>query len=84
VSGSITLADVAALTDTLVVACTRCERAGRYSLHTLIKRHGRRCGVPKLLVKLSADCPKKSSTTASDPCGAYCPDLPRLFMEGTG
>jgi hypothetical protein len=82
--GSITLGDVAARTDTLVVACTRCERAGRYSLHTLIKRYNRRLGVPTLLAKLSADCPKKQSTWAYDLCGAYCPDLPRLFMEGTG
>jgi hypothetical protein len=81
-SGSITLGNVAARTDTLLVACTRCERAGRYSLHMLIKRYNRRLGVPALLVKLSADCPKKHSITASDPCGAYCPDLPRLFIYG--
>ena len=39
-TGAITLADVAARTDALVVACTRCDRAGRYSLDTLIINHG--------------------------------------------
>jgi hypothetical protein len=32
----------------LVVACTRCEREGRYSLDSLIAIRGRRCGVPEL------------------------------------
>jgi hypothetical protein len=80
-SGSITLADVAARTDTLVVACTQCDRAGRYSLHTLIKRYNRRLGVPELLAKLSADCPKRQSVSAYDLCGIHCPGLSTLFLN---
>jgi hypothetical protein len=38
--GSLTLADVAARTETLAVACSRCDRAGRYRLDRLIERHG--------------------------------------------
>ena len=51
---ALTLADVAAKTDVLVVACSRCDRAGRYRLDTLIKRYNRRLGMPTLLAKLSA------------------------------
>jgi hypothetical protein len=29
-AGSLTLLDVAGKTDTLVIACSRCDRAGRY------------------------------------------------------
>jgi hypothetical protein len=37
---AITLGDVAEHTTVLAVACSRCERAGRYDLDTLIARHG--------------------------------------------
>lgn len=82
-TGSISLADVAARTDTLVVACTRCDRAGRYSVHTLIERYNRRLGVPRLLDMLSADCPKRKSLSAYDLCGIHCPELSTLFLSGT-
>jgi hypothetical protein len=83
-SGAITLAAVAAKTDTLVVACSRCERAGRYSLHTLIINHGRRFGIPSLLAKLAGDCPKRKSVRAYDLCGIHCPDLSALFLVKSG
>jgi hypothetical protein len=79
-TGALTLADVAARTPTLVVACTRCDRAGRYSLDTLIKRYNRRLGVPELLAKLSADCPQRLSVSASDLCGIHCPEMSKLFL----
>ena len=80
-TGSITLADVAARTDALVVACTRCDRAGRYSVGTLIRRHGRRFGIPSVLTKLSADCAKRESLSAYDLCGIHAPELSELFLE---
>jgi hypothetical protein len=48
-SGSITLADVAAKTPTLAVACTRCERTGHYPVKPLISRHGKSFSIPELL-----------------------------------
>lgn len=80
-SGSILLSDVAARTAVLVVACDRCDRAGRYPLETLIERHGARYSVPHLLRHLSANCPKRQSVSKShyDLCGIHCPDLPKLF-----
>lgn len=59
--GSITLGQVAAHTATLAVACSRCDRAGRYSLDTMIAKHGPQFGIPDLLRLLSADCPKRQS-----------------------
>jgi hypothetical protein len=78
-SGSITLADVAARTDTLAIACTRCDRAGKYPIANLIAWYGPKFGVPELLRLLSADCPKRVSVSAYNLCGAHCPDLPGLF-----
>ena len=40
-TGSITLDAVAERTDTLAVACSRCDRTGQYRLDTLIINHGR-------------------------------------------
>jgi hypothetical protein len=77
--GSITLSDVAKHTDVLAVACSRCDRAGRYRLDTLIERHGSAFGVPMLLRLLSQDCPKRKSITVYDICGIHCPELPTFF-----
>ena len=78
-SGSITLAEVAERTPLLVIACTRCERAGRYRLDTLIAQHGADFGVPMLLRHLSAGCPKRLAVSAYDLCGIHAPELSRLF-----
>ena len=77
--GSITLGQVAEHTAVLAVACSRCDRAGRYSLDTLIARHGPGFGIPELLRLLSDDCPKRHSLSAYDLCGVHCPDLPTFF-----
>jgi hypothetical protein len=78
--GSITLGDVAERTAVLNVACSRCERAGRYRLDSLITQHGADFGVPLLLRDLSANCPKRQSITVYALCGIHCPDLPALFL----
>jgi hypothetical protein len=83
-TGALTLAGVAERTDVLVVACSRCDRAGRYRLDTLISRHGPGYGVPELLRALSADCPKRESVSVYDLCGIHCPDLSKLFIGPTG
>jgi hypothetical protein len=82
--GSITLGDVAERTAVLAVACSRCERAGRYNLDTLIARHGVGFGIPALLRMLSDDCPKRKSVSAYDLCGIHCPELPSLFLGKSG
>ena len=80
IGGSLTLADVAARSDVLVVSCSRCERAGRYPLTRLIERLGMHFTVPDLLRELSPDCPKRGSVSQYDQCGIYCPELAALFM----
>jgi hypothetical protein len=81
-SGFITLGAVAARAQVLAIACSRCERAGRYPVATLIARYGAACPIPALLLVLSKDCPKRQSETIYDTCGVNCPDLPVLFRKG--
>lgn len=40
------------------VACSRCDRKGRYRVTALIERFGAGCVLPDVGVGLSADCPK--------------------------
>ena len=79
--GWITLADIAARTDVLAVACSRCDRAGQYKLASLIERYGADSSVPMLLQALSADCAKRRSTSPYDLCGVHCPALSTLFRK---
>ncbi len=71
--------DVAGKTDTLVIACGRCDRAGRYPVATLIEKHGPKHTIPALLRTLSAECPKRASIS-TDPCGVRCPELAGFFL----
>jgi hypothetical protein len=79
-SRSLTLSDVAAETDVLAVACTRCDRAGRHSLEPLIKRYGAQFSVPNLLRLLSVGCPMRESVSPYALCGIYCLDFPRSAL----
>ena len=80
-AGSLTSRDVAAETDTLVIACGRCDRAGRYPVATLIEKHGRSFPIPTLLRTLAANCPKYTSLAAiNDNCGLHCPELPGFVL----
>jgi hypothetical protein len=78
-SGSITLADIAKRTQVAAVACTRCDRAGRYPIDTLIRRYGREFSIPDLLRVLSQGCPMRESVRDYDLCGIHCPDLANLL-----
>jgi hypothetical protein len=81
--GSITLGDVAEHTAVLAVACSRCERVGRYRLGILIPLHGADFGIPELLRLLSKTCPKRESLSAYDLCGVHCPELSSFFLGKT-
>jgi hypothetical protein len=77
--GSITLGQVAEHSAVLVLAWSRCDRAGRYALDSLIARCGPQFGIPDLLRLLSANCPKRQSVSAYDLCGVHCPELTNYF-----
>jgi hypothetical protein len=78
--GAILFGDLIGKLDVLHVACDKCGRAGRYPLERLIDDRGRHGKVVDWLDELTADCPKRITANSSDPCGARCPDLPKVFM----
>lgn len=75
VQGGDNLINIAAGTDTILVACTRCDRTGRYPVSTLIARYGPRFAARDLLRVLSVGCPMRESVDPFAVCGLDFVDL---------
>lgn len=73
VKGAVTLGDIAGRIAMLEVACTRCERRGRYRVAWLIEHHGADMGLPELRTIIAADCPRMIVASTRDLCGAHLP-----------
>lgn len=78
-SDLITLGEIAARTSMLEVACSRCERRGRYRLDTLIARYGAEGSARDMLPDLKADCPRRNSASLMERCDVFFPGLAKLF-----
>jgi hypothetical protein len=68
-NGSITLADLAARASHLEVACSRCERRGRYQLARLVATLGADFRMTDL-----ASCPRRTAAV-HERCDVYFPGL---------
>jgi hypothetical protein len=77
--GSLTPRDLAGKVDALAVACDKCGRSGPYRVAKLADTIGWDGKLTDWLYHLTADCPRKRSPGLSDPCGARCPDLPKVM-----
>jgi hypothetical protein len=75
---SLTPRDLVEKLDVLVVACDKCGRSGRYRVLRLAEQIGWDGKLTDWLYSLTKDCPRKNSPGLSDPCGARCPDLPKV------
>ena len=54
------------------IAGRKCDRRGAYRPETLAARFGMNAALPDVLVRLSADCPRRGDF--SNPCGVICLD----------
>jgi hypothetical protein len=77
--GATIFSDLTGKLDVLRVTCEKCGRDGRYILARLIRQRGRDGKLVAWLDELTAECPKKTAFNMNDPCGAKCPDLPRVL-----
>ena len=73
------LGAIATRTSMLQVACSRCERRGRYRLDKLIARYGADAGARVIVPELTADCPQRDSSALMERCDILFPDLLKLF-----
>ena len=77
--GCLTPRDLAGKLDVLRVECEKCGRAGSYPAMKLGETIGWDGKLTDWLYGLTKDCPRKRSPGLSDPCGARCPDLPKVL-----
>jgi len=77
--GAITFDDLLGKLEWLRVACDVCGRDGTYRLAGLIDKRGGNAKLIDWLDELTADCPKKTARNMNDPCGAKCPQLPKVL-----
>jgi hypothetical protein len=76
-----TLGEITARASMLEIACSRCERRGRYRLDKLIGRHGADAGVRIIVPELTADCPQRDSATLMERCDILFPELETLLAR---
>jgi hypothetical protein len=77
--GAITFGDLVGKLGLIRVECSKCERAGWYSVRLLIQQYGRDSTILDWKDDLTADCPRRLKGDYSDQCGARCPDLAKVL-----
>src|SRR5262245_60784698 len=83
-SGAITFGDLVGRLDMLRVACSKCDRVGRYSVASLIECHGANAGLPDWKEQLTTDCPLRAKPAVWNLCGARFPDLAAALYGSEG
>jgi hypothetical protein len=78
--GAVALGDVATRASHIEIACTRCERRGRYQLSKLVARLGEDFAMTDLGSEL-ADCPRRTSPSWSERCDVYFPGLAKIMTD---
>ena len=71
--------DIEGKLDVLRVECTKCARKGRYRVHKLIEKYGRKANMMKWKEQLNGDCPNRDAHGMHERCDLICPDLPRVL-----
>ena len=72
--------DIEGKLDVLRVECTKCDRKGRYHVHKLIEKYGRKGNLMKWREMLNGDCPKRDASQLHDRCDLLlCPDRPKVL-----
>jgi hypothetical protein len=77
--GYLAFADIEGKLDMLRVECTRCPRAGRYSVAKLIATHGRLANVANWAWGLKQDCPRRDAPQLGERCDLICPDWSKVL-----
>ena len=57
----------------------KCGRKGRYHVHKLIEKYGRKGNMMKWKEQLNGDCPRRDARSLHERCDLICPDLPKVL-----
>jgi hypothetical protein len=77
--GAIIFSDLIGKLVVLRIECPTCDRRGQYQLADPIMRYGRNEKLFVFTADITANCTRKHARSDSDPCGAICPDLPKVL-----
>ena len=77
-NGSVALGDVAMRARHIDVACSRCQRRGRYQLARLVESFGPEFPMTDLGAELG-DCPHRNASNVGERCDVYFPGLPKIM-----
>jgi len=77
--GAMIFSDLIGKLDMLRIECSKCGRSGRYRLADLISRYGRDEKIFAFTDDVTDNCERKRAGSDGDPCGAICPDLPKVL-----
>jgi hypothetical protein len=72
---SMTFGDLLGRIDWLDIVCAKCDRHGRYHVHTLAAQLGHDYSIPDWVNDMTKDCPRRRAPGLADPCSARCPEL---------
>lgn len=81
--GAVPLSEVAARTQRLVIACSRCVRRGRYTTARLVATYGADFPLTDLGAEL-ANCTRRSASAHHERCDVYFPELVAILHGGNG
>ena len=76
--GAIEFRDIVGSLKVLHITCAKCGRQSEDELKHLIERDGLFGNIDNWLNIATFDCPRRKSKNDHDPCGAICPDLPKV------
>lgn len=78
--GAVPLGEVAARASHINVACSRCDRNGRYKLARLVAQFGPDFPMTDLGAEL-AQCPRRNAPGHHERCDVYFPGLAKLMSD---
>lgn len=79
--GSVSLGEVAARASHISIACSRCDRKGRYRASRLVAEYGADFAMTDLGAELAV-CPRRAAAAQHERCDVYFPGLGRLMSDG--
>ncbi|SAL20950.1 hypothetical protein AWB70_01080 [Caballeronia cordobensis] len=79
-NGAVLLGEVAERASHIEIACSRCDRKGRYRVAKLVARLGEDFPMTDLGAEL-ADCPRRSMAAHHERCDVYFPTLVQIMAD---
>jgi hypothetical protein len=75
----LTFGDIEGKLDVLRIECTKCDRKGRYHVHKLIGKHGRKGNMSAWVSNPKGYRPRLDAHSLHERCDVLCSDLSKVL-----